>query len=211
MTSLTGGVQEPVEMEEPPVGAAPAHSVADPAPLGLAAFAMTTFALSIANTNIWGAASNTALALALVYGGTAQLLAGMWEFKRKNTFGALAFTSYGAFWISFFVLVKFIAPGVKPSDLPVVIGVFLLCWTIFTFYMMIGTAGISVALVAVFVVLEVTFVLLTIGAFDSNAMVTKVGGWFGVATAALAWYASSAGVLNETLKKSVLPTWPLGR
>src|SRR5487761_1280509 len=84
------------------------YSVADPAPLGLGAFAMTTFALSIANTNVWGAGVNAALALALVYGGAAQLLAGMWEFVRKNTFGALAFTSYGAFWISFFVYVKFI-------------------------------------------------------------------------------------------------------
>ena len=212
MTEFTGGVQEPVEMEEPPAAPSLAHRVADPAPLGLAAFAMTTFALSIGNTNIWGPAAYTALALALVYGGAVQVLAGMWEFVRKNTFGALAFTSYGAFWISYYVLVKFVIPGVTPaSDLPIVVGVFLLCWTIFTFYMMIGTAGISVALVAVFVVLEITFVLLTIGAFDSNAMVTKVGGWFGVATAALAWYASSAGVLNETLKKTLLPTWPLSR
>jgi uncharacterized protein len=211
MTTYAGGVQEPVEMEEPPIGAAPAHLVADPAPLGLGAFAMTTFALSIGNTNVWGPAADTALALALVYGGTAQLLAGMWEFVRRNTFGAVAFTSYGAFWISYYVLVKFIIPGVKPKDLPVVTGVFLLCWTIFTFYMMIGTAGVSGAVAAVFVALEVTFVLLTIGAFNSNTHLTKAGGWAGVVTAALAWYASSAGVLNETLKRTILPTFPLTR
>src|ERR1035437_9531580 len=96
------------------------HSVADPAPLGLAGFAMTTFALSIANTNIWGAGASAALALALVYGGAVQLFAGMWEFVRKNTFGALAFSSYGAFWISYYVFVKFIVGGLtSPADVSV--------------------------------------------------------------------------------------------
>ena len=208
----TIGVQEPVEMQEPP--AAPpsvAHRVADPGPLGLAAFAMTTFALSIANTNVWAPAGDTALALALVYGGSIQVLAGMWEFARKNTFGALAFTSYGAFWISYYVLAKFILPGVKPADVPTVVGVFLLGWTIFTFYLMVTTLRINVALVVVFVVLEVTFVLLTIGNFNSQETLIKVGGWCGVATAAAAWYTSFAGVINETFKKSVLPVGPLTR
>lgn len=210
MTTQPAVVEEPTKLQQPP-STAFAHRVADPGPLGLAAFAMTTFALSIANTNIWAAAGNAALALALVYGGAAQLLAGMWEFVRRNTFGALAFTSYGAFWISYYVLGKFILPGVKPADLPVATGAFLLCWTIFTFYMMLTTARVSVALAGVFVALEVTFVLLTIGAFDSLATVTKVGGWFGVATAALAWYASCAGVVNETVKRTLLPTGPLSR
>jgi uncharacterized protein len=147
--------------------------VADPAPLGLAGFAMTTFALSIANTNVWGAGVYAALALALVYGGAVQLLAGMWEFVRKNTFGAVAFSSYGAFWISYYVLVKLIVPGVRISNVPVIFGVFLLCWTIFT------------------------------------VNLNKAGGWVGVATAAAAWYASFAGVTNETFKKTILPVFPL--
>ena len=96
----------------------PIHVVADPAPLGLAAFAMTTLALSLFNTNIWPAAVFPALALALVYGGFAQLLAGMWEFVRKNTFGAIAFTSYGAFWISYYVFVHFLAPAIKAATCP---------------------------------------------------------------------------------------------
>ena len=116
-----------------------AQLVADPAPLGLAAFAMTTFALSIANTNVWGAGAFAALGLALVYGGLAQLLAGMWEFARKNTFGALAFTSYGAFWITYYVLVKFVVPGVPLRSIPVMLGVFTLGWTIFTAYMTIAS------------------------------------------------------------------------
>ena len=185
------------------------YIAADPAPLGLAAFAMTTFALSIANTNIWGAGANSALALALVYGGAVQLLAGMWEFARKNTFGAVAFSSYGAFWISYYVLARSILPGVKAADVPVAVGVFLLGWTIFTFYMTIGSLRVSGAVVAVFVLLTATFVLLTIGAFDSKMSIDKVAGWFGVATAAAAWYASFGGVVNETFKKAVIPLLPL--
>src|SRR3984957_6081135 len=108
-----------------PLASAPVvHRAADPAPLGLAAFAMTTFALSVGNTNVWGPGADAALALALVYGGGVQLLAGMWEFVRKNTFGALAFSSYGAFWISYYVFVKFVAPGLSASDAPVAVGVF---------------------------------------------------------------------------------------
>lgn len=156
------------------------HRAADPAPLGLAAFAMTTFALSIGNTNVWGPGADAALALALVYGGGVQLLAGMWEFVRKNTFGALAFSSYGAFWIAYYVFVNFVAPGIKPTDAPVAVGVFLLGWTIFTFYMTIPSFRVSGAVAAVFVLLTITFVLLTVGAFQSSMNWDKAGagsGW----------------------------------
>jgi succinate-acetate transporter protein len=194
-------------------GAAPppvVHPVADPAPLGLAAFAMTTFALSIGNTNVWGPGVQTALALALVYGGAVQILAGMWEFARKNTFGALAFSSFGAFWISYYVLVRSILPGVKsPAEVAVAVGVFLLGWTIFTFYMTIASFRVSGAVVLVFVLLTVTFVLLTIGAFNTDPTLNKVGGWTGVATAAAAWYASFGGVVNDTFKRAVIPLLPL--
>ena len=185
---------------------------ADPAPLGLGAFAMTTFALSIANTKVWGAGASAALALALVYGGAAQFLAGMWEFVRRNTFGALAFSSFGAFWISYYVLSRFILPGVKnPTDVSVAVGVFLLGWTIFTAYMTVASLRVSGAVVAVFVLLTLTFVLLTVGAFQNLEGVTKAGGWVGVATAAAAWYASFAGVVNDTFKRALVPTLPLNR
>ena len=206
--SIRPGMAEPLEGSE----GRPILSqvIADPAPLGLAAFAMTTFALSIANTNIWGPGVDAALALALVYGGAAQLLAGMWEFIRKNTFGALAFSSFGAFWISYYVLSRVIIPGIHPaSDVPVAVGVFLLGWTIFTAYMTIASFRVSVAVLAVFVFLTATFVLLTIGAFENMANVTKAGGWVGLATAAAAWYASFAGVVNETFRKALVPTHPL--
>jgi succinate-acetate transporter protein len=187
--------------------------VADPLPVGIGAFAMTTFVLSIANTNIWGAAASAALALALVYGGAVQLLAGMWEFVRKNTFGATAFMSYGAFWISFYVLTKAVLPGahLSTSQTSVAVGTFLLGWTVFTAYMTVASLRVNAAVVLVFVLLTATFVLLTIGAFQNSADITKAGGWVGVATAAAAWYTSFAGVVNDTFKKTVLPVVPLVR
>jgi uncharacterized protein len=170
---------------------------------------MTTLALSLYNANIWPAAILPALALALVYGGFAQLLAGMWEFVRKNTFGAIAFTSYGAFWISYYVFVHFLAPALKVSLLPTAAGVFLLGWTILTFYLMIASLRVSGAVVGVFVALTVTFVLLTIGNFQSNSSIVHAGGWVGIVTAAIAFYASAAGVINETFKKALVPVFPL--
>lgn len=199
-----------VEVEEGPVPVGPpVYRSADPAPLGLAAFAMTTFALSLSNANIWGPAAASALALALVYGGGVQVLAGMWEFTRKNTFGALAFSSFGAFWISYYVLVKFVLNGANASEAAVAAGVFLLGWTIFTFYMTIASLRVSGAVAAVFILLTATYVLLTIGAFQNSTLLTKWGGYIGIATAAAAWYASFAGVVNETFKKALVPTLPL--
>jgi succinate-acetate transporter protein len=195
--------------EEPMPEQSSWHRAADPAPLGLAGFAMTTFALSLSNADIWGPAAAGALALALVYGGGVQLLAGMWEFVRKNTFGALAFSSYGAFWISYYVLAKFVLTGAGAAEAQIAAGTFLLGWTIFTFYTMIASLRVSGAIVAVFVPLTVTFVLLTIGAFQSNVTITKWGGYIGIVTAAAAWYASFAGVVNETFKRVLIPTMPL--
>ncbi|MFZ1061864.1 MAG: acetate uptake transporter [Acidimicrobiales bacterium] len=184
------------------------QSVADPGPLGLAGFAMTTFCLSSANANLWkGAGVAAALALALIYGGTAQFAAGMWEFARKNTFGALAFTSYGAFWIGLWLLLH---GGPVPSGTDTV-GIYLLAWTIFTLYMTVAALRTSTAVLLVFVVLSLTFIFLTIGAWGAgHTDMTRIGGWLGIVTAALAWYASAAGVVNDTHKRVVLPVGPRG-
>ncbi|MHB1986626.1 MAG: acetate uptake transporter [Acidimicrobiales bacterium] len=195
-------------VEEPAPAAA--FTIADPAPLGLAAFALTTFVLSLTNANVWPA-GDAALALALGYGGLAQLLAGMWEFKRNNTFGATAFTSYGAFWISYFIFVQFVAPKMPAADVASTVGTFLLAWGIFTLYMTVASLRVSAAVLVVFVLLTITFFLLSIGAFQSSSGWTKFGGWVGVATAAAAWYASFAGVTNSTFKRTVLPVMPLAR
>ncbi len=182
--------------------------VADPGPLGLAAFAMTTFCLSSANANLWkGAGVAAALALAFFYGGSVQLLAGMWEFVRKNTFAALAFSSYGAFWLAFYALEKFNIPGGGTDT----VGIFLLGWTIFTLYMTLASLKTTNAILLVFVLLSITFIFLTIGNWGTgHASIVHIGGWTGIATAIAAWYASAAGVVNATHGKVVLPVGPRG-
>lgn len=192
--------------------AASTAAIADPGPLGLAAFAMTTFVLSVFNAGIitTGSLVVVVLPLALFYGGTCQLLAGMWEFKKANTFGALAFSSYGAFWLAFAGYVKFIAPGLH-SNAYEATGLFLLGWTIFTAYMTVASVKVSGAVLAVFVALTLTFLLLTIGTLGQAAGIAKVGGYLGIITALLAWYASFAGVTNATWGRTVLPTRPARR
>lgn len=196
-------VEEPLQQRSP----TPADMIADPGPLGLAAFAMTTFVLSCFNAGFFGAKSPleaVVLPLALFYGGFAQLLAGMWEFRKANTFGALAFTSYGAFWLSFAAYVKFVAPGLGAGAASAT-GLYLLGWTIFTAYMTVASLRVSVAVAAVFVALLLTYALLTVGAFAGSAGISVIGGYLGLVTAVLAWYASFAGVVNATWKRSVLP------
>jgi succinate-acetate transporter protein len=187
--------------------------IADPGPVGLAAFAMTTFMLSIFNTNIVSSdLAVSVLPLALFYGGAVQLLAGMWEFRNGNTFGALAFSSFGAFWLAYWYYVDHVAGKLPAADAHKATGVFLLSWAIFTAYMTIASLRTTAAIAAVFAALTITFVLLTIGAFMTGSGATdftKAGGWAGLVTAALAWYASFAGVTNSTFRRTMLPTWPL--
>ncbi|CAN5465292.1 acetate uptake transporter [soil metagenome] len=191
----------------------PGVPVADPAPLGLAAFAGTTFVLSLFNSGLVGNAALVAvvLPLALVFGGFAQLLAGMWEFRNDNTFGAVAFTSYGAFWISYFVYAEYIAATLPPADAHVATGIFLLMWTIFTAYMTLAALRTNVALIAIFGTVLVTFVLLTIGEFSESSTVLHLGGFVGLVAAACAWYGSAAGVVNPTWGRTVLPIHPIVR
>jgi succinate-acetate transporter protein len=182
--------------------AAAAAPVADPAPLGLAAFALTTFLLSAANAR-WtnGNSAGTAfLGYALAYGGAAQLLAGMWEFRNKNVFGATAFSSYGAFWIGLFFWIKN-APAATGHDL----GWILLAFAIFNTYMLILSTQINMAVFAVFLTLELTEILLVIGNFTSSPGWTQFGGYVGILTAAAAWYASAAGVANGLNGKLRIP------
>ncbi|MEJ1230063.1 MAG: acetate uptake transporter [Galbitalea sp.] len=183
--------------------AAPAARFADPGALGLAAFALTTFVLSFANANFIPGGGVTVLGLALFYGGIAQVIAGIWEFANKNTFGATAFTSYGAFWLAAWFLLtsgnKFDSAG---------LGLFFLAWGIFTLYMTFAAIKVNGVVLAVFIALTVTFFLLAIGAFAGNDTVTHIGGYTGIITAILAWYGSFAVVINSTFKRVVLPVMP---
>lgn len=189
-------------------------SLADPGPLGLAGFAATTFFLSLVNAGILNAPSETGvLALAFFYGGIAQMIAGVLEFVKGNTFGTLAFVSYGAFWLAFWWIVTKTVPAMvaekaSEDDINHTVGTFLLVFTIFTAYMLIASLKTSGALIAVFAVLTAAFVFLTLGAYNGTEGLTKTGGWLGIITAALAWYASFAGVSSSTFKRSVVPTFP---
>jgi succinate-acetate transporter protein len=171
-------------------------TVADPAPLGLAAFALTTFVLSCANAGLIPTGGDfVVLGLAMAYGGIAQFCAGMWEFRRNNAFGATAFTSYGAFWISFALLLTLYISKIPANAVPSAIGTFLLAWGIFTAYMTIGAVKVSRPVLVVFVLLTITFFVLAAGAYSSNHGVTAIGGYLGIATAIAAWYASARGLL----------------
>jgi succinate-acetate transporter protein len=183
-------------------------SVADPAPLGLAAFALTTFLLSAANAGWMTSATGDAwLGYALAYGGLGQLLAGMWEFRNKNVFGATAFSTYGGFWIGLFLWVQFAAPHATSAaaaghDL----GWILLAFAIFNTYMLIMSAQLNMAVFTVFLTLEITEIVLFIGNFSGTSGIVKTGGYIGIITAIAAWYTSAAGVsasLNGRVKLPV--------
>ena len=188
-----------------------ASSVADPAPLGLAGFALTTFLLSAFNAGWMTKASGLAwLSYALAYGGIAQFLAGMWEFRNKNVFGATAFGSYGAFWIGLFFYVQLVGSKLlaHPITAPLFnrdLGWILLAWAIFNTYMLISSMATSAAVFAVFLTLEATEIILFAGNFALNTTTIKVGGYVGVLTALVAWYTSAAGVFNGMRGRTVVP------
>ena len=204
-----------IQRREDPTRSAPAATPgwkpADPGPLGLGAFAMTTFVLSMFNSNLVDVKGLPfVLGLALAYGGIVQLLAGMWEFRTGNTFGAVAFCSFGGFWISFWALNVFYAKDIG-GNAGHAVGVYLWAWAIFTAYMTVAAMRTSGAVLLVFALLTVTFVLLAIGASGAHETVTHWGGYLGLATAAAAWYASFAAVTNSTFGRTVLPVLPLAK
>ena len=182
--------------------AAPVSGIADPAPLGLAAFALTTFLLSAFNAGWMTHSSGLAwVGYAFAYGGLCQLLAGMWEFRNRNVFGATAFASYGGFWIGLFLYFQLY--GAKLATHPLTAGLFakdvgwiLLAFAIFNTYMLIWSTQVNLAVFAVFLTLEATEIVLFAGNFAGNANIVKAGGYVGVVTALCAWYASAAGVAN---------------
>lgn len=200
-----------------------APAIANPGPLGLSAFALTTFVLSCSNAGFIfpqvGAGGDVVIGLALFYGGIMQLVAGIQEFRQGNTFGATAFCSYAGFWMAFAVIILpgsgVLASLVAAKSLSQGVGVFLLGWTIFTGLMLIATFRTTGALIAVFALLFLTFLSLTIGwlgGVGTGTFITwvQIGGWLGIVTALLAWYTALAGVLSA-VKMFNLPTMPMSR
>ncbi|MDQ6806600.1 MAG: acetate uptake transporter [Actinomycetota bacterium] len=188
---------------------------ANPAPLGLAGFGITTLVLSLVNSNLVGGASLTVvLGLALAYGGLAQLLAGMWEFRTGNTFGAVAFTSYGAFWISFYFLVNQNLPDlIKTGAAPSAVGAYLWAWALVTFMLFLCSFKQPPAVILVFLALTITFALLAAGwsagplsEIGANTQTTiHAGGFAGLVTAGLALYAATGGIMRHQYGRSILP------
>lgn len=174
----------------------------NPAPLGLAGFALTTWLLSMINAGWFsGEAMGMVLAVALAYGGTAQMIAGVMELPRGNTFGATAFVSYGAFWWSFALFVLFLHDKVPGAF----VGWYLFMWGVFTFYMWLGSLKSPKALQLIFLALWITFFLLAAGEWTGSAALHKAGGYVGLVTALLAFYLSAAEIINDNQGRAVLP------
>jgi succinate-acetate transporter protein len=180
--------------------------------LGLGAFALTTFAFSIANAGLVPEdALRFYIPVALVYGGLAQFVAGLFEFRNMNVFGSTGFVSYGAFWISLGLVELFArqfalgAPGVRLAAL----GWFFVCWTIFTAIMWIASWGVHTALGATFTLLLATFILLAWAVFAGPPNgILQIAGWVGIATAIAAWYIVAADVINSVFGRTILPLGP---
>jgi succinate-acetate transporter protein len=198
---------------ERPVQLVESTPAADPAPLGLAGFALTTFLLSGTNAAwipdlIW-------VAPAIFYGGLAQFCAGMWEFRNRNVFGATAFSTYGGFWMGLGLYVilahttSFLTALTGKNDVNNSLAWFLFAFAVFNTYMLIGSMRVNVAVFGVFLTLEITEILLVIGFFNlshgGTPWLLHAGGWAGIVTAGVAWYTSAAGVWNGVAGRSVLP------
>ena len=182
----------------------PNEETANPAPLGLAGFGLTTVLLNIINAGLVPIESvGIILPMGLFYGGLAQLAAGMWVFKKGNTFGATAFSSFGCFWFAFAFILLFESLGII-QPVPVEgLAIFLVGWGIFTGYMTIGTFRISVALQVIFITLTILFFLLAIGQFVP--IVHTIAGWEGIFCGFSALYTSAGTVINETWGRNVVP------
>ena len=185
-------------------------SVADPAPLGLGAFALTTFILSAHNALGGTVAPLLAFfGFAIFYGGLAQFMAGMYEFKNRNAFGATAFTTYGAFWMGLATFVTLVLMGkVKGDEITLSLGWILLAFAVFNTYMLFWSTRLNTAVFLVFLTLEVTEILLFIGNFKGEVAGTglvALGGWIGILTALVAWYTSAAALVNGMAGRSILP------
>jgi uncharacterized protein len=210
---------------QPSAPAIPLSGIADPAPLGLAAFALTTFLLSASNAGWMSHATGAAfLGYAFAYGGLIQLLAGMWEFRNRNVFGATAFSSYGGFWIGLAIwVVRVKLPALaaaKPLTLGATVaalnhdlGWILLAFFIFNMYMLVMATQLNIAVFGVFLTLGATEIVLAIGFFNAGSAVlptgtVKVGGYIGLVTALVAWYTSMAGVAGGMAGRLKLPVGP---
>jgi uncharacterized protein len=184
--------------------AAPASPVADPGPLGLAAFATTTFLLMTVNAHwtLGNSAGTAFIGYALAFGGGVQLLAGMWEFRNKNVFGATAFSTWGAFWIGLFIWLKN-SPAATGHDL----GWILVAYAIVNAYLLLFSTQLNLAVFVVFLTLELTLITGAAGNFIDGGTggLSQASGYIGIITAIAAWYTSAAGLASGLNGRIKLP------
>jgi len=183
---------------------------ANPAPLGLTGFGLTTILLNIHNAGFY---PNNAmiLGMGLFVGGLAPLIAGVLESKKNNTFGTTAFTAYGAFWLSLVAIWVLPRLGLAEKADQTAMGCYLGVWGLFTFGMFIGTFRLNRALQVVFGTLVLLFWLLALGDFTRNGAITIVAGYVGIVCGLSAFYAAIAQVLNEVYGRTVMPLGPMRR
>lgn len=177
---------------------------ANPAPLGLLGFGMTTVLLNLHNAGLFGM-NAMILAMGLFYGGAAQVIAGLMEWKKGNTFGTVAFTSYGFFWMTLVGIVAFPKTGLMEATTAGGMVAFLVMWGIFTAVLFVGTFKLNRATQVVFGSLTVLFALLALGDATGNEAITHFAGWEGIFCGASAMYAAAAQILNEIYGRDVLP------
>lgn len=177
---------------------------ANPAPLGLMGFGMTTVLLNLHNAGFI-ALGSMILAMGIFYGGLAQIIAGIQEWKKNNTFGATAFTSYGMFWLSLVALLFLPKLGLADATTKDAMAAYLFLWGVFTAVMFIGTLRANRALQFVFASLAILFFLLALGDATGNATITMIAGYEGIICGLSAIYAALAQVLNEMYRKIVVP------
>jgi succinate-acetate transporter protein len=184
------------------------NDLANPAPLGLMGFGMTTVLLNLHNAGLWGLDSMI-LAMGIFYGGVAQVIAGVLEFRRGNTFGTTAFTSYGLFWLTLVFLL--IAPKMGWWDAPVsgAMVAYLVMWGLFTFLMFVSTLRLNRAVQVVFLSLTVLFGLLAIADATGNGTIRMIAGIEGIFCGFSAIYLAMAEVMNEYYGRTVLPIYPV--
>ena len=180
-------------------------TTANPAPLGLLAFGMTTVLLNIHNTGEFYALNSMILAMGIFYGGIAQIIAGIMEWKKNNTFGTVAFISYGSFWLTLVGLILLPKSFAGFDTDKSATATYFFVWGFFTFCMFIGTLKLNRALQVIFGTLVILFVLLGFRDALGNATIGKIAGWEGIVCGASSIYAGAAHILNEVYGKTLLP------
>jgi uncharacterized protein len=201
VTSPAAGIPSVLEMKLKDM-------TANPAPLGLAGFGMTTILLNLHNAGGFSLGS-AILGMGLAFGGIAQIIAGVMEWKKNNTFGTTAFTSYGLFWLSLVVAVVLPKTGLGAAPEKNEMAAYLAIWGIFTVFMFIGTLRLNRALQLVFGATAALFFLLSLADYTQAVQITRLAGYEGIACGLLALYASVAQVLNEVYGRIVMPLGPV--